>query len=128
MNFILYRSDEHLWGFNVVLASSDVWLMYMRTWGRVVITDVTTASRTMFFNINSLIWDDDLLRFFEMPKFALPDVVPSAYDFGITDPSKCAGFFATICASLVDQQAALFGHTCFYSGEEKMTYETGGFF
>lgn len=113
---------------NVVLSTSDVWLIYMLTGGKAIFTDVTTASRTMLFNINSIRWDDDLLSLFEIPTSALPDIVPSVYDFGVTDPVNCAGISAPIYASLVDQQAALFGHTCFYSGEAKITYGTGGFF
>lgn len=112
---------------SAVLATSDVWLLYMLTGGKSIRTDVTTASRTMLYNINSLKWDDELLELFNIPKHTMPEVVPSAYNFGLSDPTICRGISTHINASLVDQQASLFGHTCFYKGEAKITYGTGGF-
>jgi len=112
---------------SAVLATSDVWILYMLTGGKSIRTDVTTASRTMLYNINSLEWDDELLDLFNIPKHTMPEVVPSAYNFGLSDPAICNGISAHIYASLVDQQASLFGHACFYKGEVKITYGTGGF-
>ena len=112
---------------SAVLATSDVWILYMLTGGKSIRTDVTTASRTMLYNINYLKWDDELLELFNIPKYTMPEVVPSAYNFGLSDPAMCKGVSAHIYASLVDQQASLFGHTCFYKGEAKITYGTGGF-
>jgi len=112
---------------SAVLATSDVWILYMLTGGKSMRTDVTTASRTMLYNINTLKWDDELLELFNIPNCTMPEVVPSAYNFGLSDPAVCNGLTAHIYASLVDQQASLFGHTCFYKGEAKITYGTGGF-
>lgn len=112
---------------SAVIATSDVWLLFMLTGKKTLLTDVTTASRTLLFNINSLKWDDELLSMFEIPPDALPEVVPSSYTFGQSDPGICGGISSPINASVVDQQAALFGHACFYRGDAKITYGTGGF-
>jgi len=112
---------------SAILATSDVWLLHMLTGRKSIITDVTTASRTLLYNINSLQWDNELLELFNIPKSSMPQVVPSAYQFGLSDPIICKGVSAPINASVVDQQASLFGHTCFDKGEAKITYGTGGF-
>lgn len=110
-----------------VIATSDVWLLFMLTGGKSLMTDVTTASRTLLYNINTMKWDEELLALFEIPGNTLPEVVPSSYNFGLTDPGACEGISASVNASVVDQQASLFGHACFYKGEAKITYGTGGF-
>jgi glycerol kinase len=112
---------------NAIIATSDVWLLFMLTGKKSFLTDVTTASRTLLFNINTLQWDNDLLALFDIPKYTMPEVVPSSYQFGFTDPGICEGIAAPINASVVDQQASLLGHTCFHKGEAKITYGTGGF-
>lgn len=104
----------------------DSWLIYNLTGGRVHATDYSNASRTMLFNINTLEWDDELLRMFDIPRRMLPEVRPSSGIFGETDPAL---FGAPIVVAGVagDQQAALFGQCCFYKGDAKNTYGTGGF-
>lgn len=112
---------------SAILATSDVWLIYMLTGRKSIMTDITTASRTLLYNINTLQWDEELLDLFNIPKCIMPEVVPSVYPFGVSDPELCSGVSAPINASLVDQQASLFGHKCFDKGEAKITYGTGGF-
>ncbi len=104
----------------------DSWLIYNLTGGRVHATDYSNASRTMLFNINTLEWDDELLRMFDIPRRMLPEVRPSSGIFGETDPAL---FGAPIVVAGVagDQQAALFGQCCFYKGDAKNKYGTGGF-
>lgn len=104
----------------------DTYLLWRLSGGRIFATDYTNAARTMLFNIHTLKWDEELLRLFDIPASMLPEVHPSGYCFGETD----AGLFGApvkICAVAGDQQAALFGQTCFEAGEVKNTYGTGCF-
>ena len=101
----------------------DTYLMYKLSSGDIFKTDITNASRTMLFNINTLTWDDDLLKLFDIPKTLLPDVVHSDSCFGSL--SKLENI--TIHAVLGDQQAALFGQGCLEKGQLKSTYGTGCF-
>ena len=90
------------------------------------VTDYSNASRTMLFNINTLEWDQDILDEMGIPACMLPKAVPSSQIYGYSDPS----FFGAeipIAGAAGDQQAALFGQTCFYEGEAKNTYGTGCF-
>lgn len=108
----------------LLFGTIDCWLIYKMTNGNVHATDVTNASRTMLFNINTNKWDNDLLTLFNIPKIILPKVLPSSYHYGV------ATFFSQdveICGVAGDQQAALFGQTCFETGESKNTYGTGCF-
>ena len=103
----------------------DSWLIWQLSGGRLHVTDPSTASRTMLFNINTLSWDDDLLALFDVPRAVLPEVHPSAgfvcnLDFG-------GGRDVPLYSLLVDQQAALFGQACFQPGEMKCTFGTGSF-
>ncbi|MCH5212073.1 MAG: glycerol kinase GlpK [Oscillospiraceae bacterium] len=104
----------------------DSWLIFNLTNGRVHATDYSNASRTLLYNINTLEWDDELCAILDIPKCILPEVKPSSYVYGETaselfgDPIKIAG-------AAGDQQAALFGQTCFNEGEVKNTYGTGCF-
>ncbi|MGH9469670.1 MAG: glycerol kinase GlpK [Terriglobia bacterium] len=104
----------------------DSWLIWKLTGGRAHLTDVSNASRTMLFNIRSLDWDDDLLRYFRVPRSILPAVKPSSGRFGET---TLFGPGAEIPISGVagDQQASLFGHRCLKPGSVKNTYGTGCF-
>ena len=104
----------------------DTWLIWNLTGGKVHATDYSNASRTMLFNINTLQWDEDLLRLFDIPRAILPEVMPSSHLFGYTDPRV---FSASIPIGGVagDQQAALFGQCCFSEGDVKNTYGTGAF-
>jgi glycerol kinase len=112
----------------VVAGTVDSWLVYNLT-GRHV-SDVTNAARTMLFDIHDADWDDDLLAEFDVPRACLPDVRPSSDSdgYGHTDPEGFLGASVPVTAALGDQQAALFGHTCFDAGEAKNTYGTGSFF
>ena len=89
-------------------------------------TDYSNASRTMLFNINTLQWDDEILQELNIPKCILPEVKPSSCVYGTTDPSYLGGAIP-IAGAAGDQQAALFGQTCFEAGEAKNTYGTGCF-
>ena len=103
----------------------DSWLIWNLTGGRLHITDVSNASRTMLFNIHSLEWDDELLRIFNIPAGVLPEVRSSSEIYGLT-----AGTFTTpvpIAGIAGDQQAALFGQMCIDRGMVKSTYGTGCF-
>ncbi|HET8684537.1 MAG TPA: glycerol kinase GlpK [Micromonosporaceae bacterium] len=99
----------------------DSWLIYKLT-GRHV-TDVTNASRTMLMNLSTLDWDDELLAGFGLPRALLPRVLPSAQVYG--EARELGG--VPVASALGDQQAALFGQTCFTPGEAKCTYGTGSF-
>jgi glycerol kinase len=90
------------------------------------VTDYSNASRTMLFNINTLQWDEEILEELDIPACMLPKTVPSSQIYGVTDPSFLGGEIP-IAGAAGDQQAALFGQTCFSSGEVKNTYGTGGF-
>lgn len=103
----------------------DSWLLWNLTSGKLHITDVTNASRTMLFNIHKLEWDAELLNLFNIPASMLPEVKPSSAIYGST-----AAVFETripVCGIAGDQQAALFGQMCIRPGMVKNTYGTGCF-
>jgi glycerol kinase len=104
----------------------DSWLIWNLTEGALHITDVTNASRTMLFNINTLEWDEELLEIFEIPKSILPDVKSSSEVYGETS-GQLLGTKVPIAGIAGDQQAALFGHICVKPGMVKNTYGTGCF-
>ena len=104
----------------------DSWLIYKLTKGRVHVTDYSNASRTLLFNINTLEWDEELCRVLDIPMSMLPEVKPSSCIYGETDPEFFGGP-VMISGAAGDQQAALFGQTCFNEGEAKNTYGTGCF-
>ena len=112
----------------VCFGTIDSWLIYNLVGAHV--TDVTNASRTMLFDIHDLAWDDDLLAEFRVPRACLPEVRASSDEacYGHTDPDGFLGAEVPVAAALGDQQAALFGQTCFDPGEAKNTYGTGSFF
>lgn len=105
----------------------DSWLIWKLTGGRIHITDYTTASRTMLFNIHTGKWDDELLSLLDIPVNILPEVRDSSMVYGYTDPEVFFGASVPITGSVTDQQAALFGQTCFSPGSIKTTYGTGCF-
>jgi glycerol kinase len=113
---------------DVLLGTIDSWLVYNLTGEHV--TDVTNASRTMLFDIHDLAWDDELLAEFDVPRATLPEVRPSSDPdgYGTTDSDGFLGAEVPVAGALGDQQAALFGQTCFDEGEAKNTYGTGSFF
>jgi glycerol kinase len=103
----------------------DTWLIFKLT-GRHA-TDVTNASRTMLMNLSTLDWDDELLAELDLPRAMLPEILPSAHVYGEGDGSAGALAGVPVAGALGDQQAALFGQTCFAPGEAKCTYGTGSF-
>ncbi len=109
------------------LGTIDSWLIYKLTGSHV--TDVSNASRTLLFNIHDVEWDADLCAEFNVPIESLPEVRPSADDdtYGSTDSDGFLGAEIPIAGALGDQQAALFGQTCFEPGDAKTTYGTGSF-
>jgi len=104
----------------------DSWLIYKLTKGKVHVTDYSNASRTLLFNINTLEWDDELCQILEIPKSMLPEAKPSSCIYGESDPEFFGGPIR-IAGAAGDQQAALFGQTCYNEGEAKNTYGTGCF-
>ena len=104
----------------------DSWLIWKLTGGKVHATDVSNASRTMLFNINTLSWDKELCELFDIPMSILPEVKESSSIYGYTD-AKILGAEVAIAGVAGDQQAALFGQCCFGLGDVKNTYGTGGF-
>ncbi|HZP12474.1 MAG TPA: glycerol kinase GlpK [Nevskiaceae bacterium] len=104
----------------------DSWLLFKLTGGKVHATDATNASRTALFNVRTQSWDDELLKFFNVPKALLPEVKDCAADFGNTDPALL-GQPVPIRGIAGDQQAATVGQACFSSGMSKSTYGTGCF-
>ena len=110
----------------LLFGTVETWLIWKLTKGAVHVTDYSNASRTMLFNINTLEWDDEILEELDIPKCMLPQAKPSSAVYGEADP----GFFVgriPIAGAAGDQQAALFGQTCFEEGEAKNTYGTGCF-
>ena len=110
----------------LLFGTVETWLIWKLTGGRVHVTDYSNVSRTMLFNINTLQWDPEILRLMNIPASMLPEPKPSSCVYGNTD----AQFFGApipIAGAAGDQQAALFGQTCFEPGESKVTYGTGAF-
>lgn len=110
----------------LLFGTIDSWLIYKLTGGKVHATDITNASRTMLFHIQKRDWDEELLQIFQIPRVMLPQVRPCSYHYGD------ATFFGTdikipITGVAGDQQASLFGQTCFHAGDLKNTYGTGCF-
>ncbi len=109
----------------LLFGTVDSYIIWKLTEGRVHATDYSNASRTMLFNINTLEWDDDILKLLGIPKNMLPKVCESSDDYGYT---KLIGKGKIkICGVAGDQQASLFGQTCFNKGDFKCTYGTGAF-
>ena len=104
----------------------DTYLIWRLTGGKVHVTDYSNASRTLLFNINTLDWDDDILKEFGIPRALLPEVRPSSAVYGETDPS-IFGRAIPIAGDAGDQQAATFGQACYQVGMAKQTYGTGSF-
>ncbi|WP_293299504.1 glycerol kinase GlpK [Pedobacter sp. UBA4863] len=104
----------------------DSWLIWNLTDGRIHVTDVSNASRTMLYNIRSLAWDDDLLQLFDIPKSMLPQVKSSSEIYGSTTGNILAAQIP-IAGIAGDQQSALFGQMCTQPGMVKNTYGTGCF-
>ena len=110
----------------LLFGTVETWLIWKLTGGRAHVTDYSNASRTMLFNINTLDWDEEILAELNIPHSMLPKPLPSSGLFGTTAPSLLGGEIP-ITGAAGDQQAALFGQTCFQPGEAKNTYGTGCF-
>ena len=111
---------------DLLFGTVDTWLIWNLTRGKAHVTDYSNASRTMLFNIHTLEWDDEILQLLDIPKCMLPEVRPSSDVYGETDYTLF-GDGIRIAGAAGDQQAALFGQTCFKPGEAKNTYGTGCF-
>ncbi len=105
--------------------TTESWVIWSLTHGKLHVTDPSTASRTLLFNINSFEWDEELLSLFDVPRSLLPEIKPSAGWIGDVDFGD--GRPLPLHALLVDQQAALFGQACFQMGEMKCSFGTGSF-
>lgn len=110
----------------LLFGTVETWLIWKLTKGAAHVTDYSNASRTMLFNINTLEWDKDILAELGIPESMLPEAKPSSCIYGYADPSYF-GAAIPIAGAAGDQQAALFGQTCFKPGEAKNTYGTGCF-
>ncbi len=110
----------------LLFGTVETWLIWKLTKGRVHVTDYSNASRTMLFDIRKLRWDPEILRELDIPACMLPEVKPSSCIYGEADAAFFGGTIP-IGGAAGDQQAALFGQTCFSAGEAKNTYGTGCF-
>jgi glycerol kinase len=120
LEWILSERDAAGLAFGTV----DAWLLWKLTNGELHATDVSNASRTLLFNLETLDWDRELLELFGVPESVLPRVVPSS---GIVGEADLLGARVPIAGIAGDQQAALFGQACFRPGQAKATYGTGSF-
>ena len=112
---------------DLALGTIDAWLMWKLTGGAVHATEVSNASRTMLFDIRSLMWSDELCSLFGVPMEALPEVRPSSGRFGVVACGLAGLDGVPIAGVAGDQQAALFGQACVSPGMTKNTYGTGSF-
>lgn len=110
----------------LLFGTVETWLIWKMTGGKVHVTDYSNASRTMLFNINTLDWDDDILRLMDIPKCMLPKPVSNSEVYCETKPEYLGGSIK-IAGAAGDQQAALFGQKCYNTGDVKNTYGTGCF-
>jgi glycerol kinase len=107
----------------LAVGTIDSWLLYSLTGGTTHATDVSNASRYQLLNLHSLDWDDDLPEALGIPRAALPEVLPTSSQFGLTDPEH-TGYRIPITGMIGDQQASLLGHGCDRPGEAKATFGT----
>lgn len=110
----------------LLVGTLDTWLLWKMTEAQIYITDSSTASRTMLFNLQTNQWDDEILDIIGIPKSILPEIKDSAEIYGYTS-TDFIGAKIPIAGSVVDQAAALFGQACFDKGSVKTTYGTGCF-
>lgn len=110
----------------LLFGTVETWLIWKLTKGKAHVTDYSNVARTMLFNINTLEWDDEILQILDIPKAILPEAMPSSCVYGMADPAFLGGEIP-ISGAAGDQQAALFGQTCFQAGDAKSTYGTGCF-
>jgi len=112
---------------DLAFGTVDSWLAFRLTGKKLHITDYSNASRTLLFNIHNLSWDQEILRFLDIPEKILPAVKPSSQLYGYTSPAVFFGGEVPLSGIIGDQQSALFGQTCFRRGQAKNTYGTGCF-
>ena len=103
----------------------DTWILWKMSGGKAHVTDASTASRTLLYNLEACQWDDELIAVFDLDRQLLPEIHDSADLFCYTDPDCFFGATIPVSAVLVDQQAALVGQGCIDSGSIKVTYGTG---
>jgi glycerol kinase len=120
LEWILSERDAASLAFGTV----DAWLLWKLTNGEIHATDVSNASRTLLFNLQTLDWDRELLELFGVPESVLPRIVPSS---GAVGEATLLGATVPVAGIAGDQQAALFGQACFHPGQAKITYGTGSF-
>ena len=111
---------------DLLFGTVETWLIWKLTCGKIHVTDYSNASRTMLFNIHTLDWDDEILQILQIPRSMLPTPMPSSCFYEYADPMHF-GDAIRIAGAAGDQQAALFGQTCWTPGEAKNTFGTGGF-
>ena len=111
----------------LLAGNMDAWLVWKMSGGKIHVTDPSTASRTMLMNLHSCDWDQEVLDIIGIPRQILPTIHNSAALFGHADAACFCGIGAPISGMVNDQQAALFGQTCFTPGTVKTTYGTGCF-
>lgn len=111
----------------LLFGTMESWLVWNLTGGRLHVTDASNAARTLLYDIHRRVWDDELLRLFDVPQAMLPRVCSCSAHVGDTDPARFFGASVPIGGLAGDQQAALFGQACFEPGMAKNTYGTGCF-
>src|SRR5215213_5793014 len=111
----------------VAFGTVESWLVWKLTGGRAHVTVPSNASRTLLYDIGRLAWDEELLALFDVPRAALPEVMPSSFVYGHTEPSAFFGARVPVAGLAGDQQSALFGQGCYEPGAAKNTYGTGSF-
>ncbi|MFC1490467.1 glycerol kinase GlpK [Candidatus Latescibacterota bacterium] len=111
----------------IAFGTIDTWMVWKLSGGSCHVTDYSNASRTLMYNISDLDWDSDILKRLDIPAAILPEVKPSSHIYCETDPDFFFGQQVPIAGIAGDQQAALFGQTCFSEGSAKNTYGTGSF-
>ncbi len=124
LSFVLKKIKDKK---NLLAGTIDTFLIWKLTGGKSHFTDVSNASRTMLMNLKTLNWDPELLSFFKIPASVLPEIRPSNSNFGKTVDVGSLPSGIPITGVAGDQQAALFGQTCFAAGEAKCTFGTGSF-
>lgn len=127
----LAKQEPEIWNLvksgKIFIGTVDSYLISRITGGVSHITDASNASRTQLLNIDNCSWDDELLEIFQVPKSALPEVVPSYGSLAMSNPESFLGLTIPISGVAGDQQAALFGQAAFEVGQNKCTYGTGAF-
>jgi glycerol kinase len=125
------RHDRRTWegvtAGRTAVGTVDSYVVARLTGGRRHVTDASNASRTLLYDLRQGQWSDELCELFDVPRSALPEVVPSWGEVGRTDPVAFLGLDLPIAGIAGDQQAALFGQGCYEEGRSKCTYGTGSF-